>query len=65
MLGVQQRWVEESDMDKAQAAANLGRVALLVAKNKGSNRSGHTSVVLTERGDLQADTQDCSRRTLA
>ena len=47
-------WEQTTDMSEAQTAANEGHVAVLLAANANSRRSGHISVILAEDEDNEA-----------
>jgi hypothetical protein len=47
------QWKEVS-LDKAQSEANNGKLAIIIAANISSNRSGHVSIVLPETSALKA-----------
>ena len=51
-------WEQTTDMSEAQRAANEGHVAVLLAANANSGRSGHITVILAEDDANQAARDD-------
>lgn len=48
-------WREASDMEEAQNSANEGNIVVLSAANINAARSGHISMIMSEREQHQAD----------
>jgi|GEM_PF-6815388 len=48
-------WKKETDIAQAQAEANNGKIAILLAANKNAKRSGHVSVILSETEQHKAN----------
>lgn len=48
-------WRQATDMEEAQNAANNGNIVVLSAANVNARRSGHISMIMSERTQHQAD----------
>lgn len=51
-------WEKAASMEDAQNAANEGNIVVLCAANKVASKSGHISVILAERDQLEAQKKD-------